>query len=546
MSSPFRNNTAIPAAGSNYQYTADEVREYVKCAGDPVYFIRNYMKIINVDKGLIPFELYDFQEKMVKSYHTNRFNITMCSRQVGKSTTVIGYFLHYILFNVNVSACIAANKNKISIDLLSRLKMGYEYLPRFLQQGVVRWAATEIELENGSKVFAAATSSSAVRGGSYNLILLDEFAFVDENKANEFYASTFPTISSGKTTKVIMVSTPNGMNLFYKFWSEALKKKNDFVPISVNWREVPGRDEAWKQQTIRNCGGPEKFAQEFENSFLSSSYTLISGKFLETMVDEEPIEEDETGFKVFVEPQENHDYVLTVDTATGQGLDASAFSIIDVSSMPYRVVATYGNNRIKTMEYPRQIMKAADRYFTPWILIEINDIGRDIANILFQEYSYPRLMTVTMQDKRQGQKLSFGTGHNRHMGVRMTPGVKRSGCGILKALVENHQLIIPDYRIISEFSTFIQNGTVFEAMEGHHDDHVMTLVVFAWASLQPNFLNITATRALDSYTRMLEVAQEGTNPISEPSMDPDSAPMPVGILGNAAIYDFEDSAWLNQ
>jgi len=261
---PFKNNEQLPAAQSTYSYTVDELREFVKCKEDPVYFIKNYVKIIHVDKGLVPFEMWPFQENMVRNYHENRFNITMCSRQVGKSTTVIGYFLYYILFNVNVRVCISANKQKIAVDLLGRLKLAYENLPRFLQQGVRRWARLEIELANGSVAFAAATSSSAVRGGSYNVLLLDEFAFVPENIANEFYASTFPTITSGKETKIIMVSTPNGMNLFHKFWMDAEQKNNDFKPLFVHWSEVPGRDEAWKLDTIRNIGGPEKFAQEYE------------------------------------------------------------------------------------------------------------------------------------------------------------------------------------------------------------------------------------------------------------------------------------------
>lgn len=254
----------FPRAGDVHEWTEEEVREYVKCKDDPAYFIRTYMKIINVDLGLTPFELYPFQEKMVRSYHKNRFNITMCSRQVGKSTTVVAYFLYYILFNLNVRVCISANKQKTAADLLEKLKLAYQNLPRFLQSGVVTWAKLEVAFENGSSAFAAATSSSAVRGGSYNILLLDEFAFVPDNIANAFYASTFPTITSGKTTKIIMVSTPNGMNLFHKFWQDSSEGYNDFVSIFVHWSEVPGRDEEWKEATIRNIGGPEKFAQEYE------------------------------------------------------------------------------------------------------------------------------------------------------------------------------------------------------------------------------------------------------------------------------------------
>lgn len=264
MARPTQLAPGLPAADSTYDYTAEELREYLKCKNDPIYFIRTYVKIIDVDKGLVPFDMYDFQEDMARSFHENRFTIAMCSRQIGKSSTVWAFFLHYILFNTNVACCISANKQKTAADLLGRLKLAYENLPRFLQQGVARWARLEIELANGARVFAAATSSSAVRGGSYNCLLLDEFAFVPPNVADEFYASTFPTITSGKQTKIIMVSTPNKMNLFHKFWVDAQNKENDFHPIFVHWSQVPGRDEAWRQATIRNIGGPEKFAQEYE------------------------------------------------------------------------------------------------------------------------------------------------------------------------------------------------------------------------------------------------------------------------------------------
>lgn len=554
-------SSAYPNPGENYQYTTEEVREFVKCAQDPVYFIRNYYKIINMDKGLTNFDMYDFQEKMVRSYHENRFNITMCSRQVGKSTTVVAYFLYLILFNVNYSACISANKQKTAVDLLGKIKLAYEHLPRFLQQGVVKWAQTEIELENGSRVFASATSSSSVRGGSFNILLMDEFAFVPENMASEFYTSTFPAISSGKTTKIIMVSTPNGMNLFHKFWTDAQHKRNNFAPIFVHWKDVPGRDNKWREETIKDIGGADKFAQEYECSFLAASYTLISAQKLQTLSYNEPIYIDNKGYQEYEAPIEGHSYVMTIDTATGQGLDASTFAITDVTTMPYKVVATYGNNKIKTMEFPGVINEYGKRFFHPWALIEINDIGRDIANILWRDYEYPHILTVSTQDKRQGQKLSFGTGANRHLGVRMTPAVKRSGCALIKALVENDQLILSDHRFISEFSTFIQDGSSFAAQEGHHDDHVMSLVLLGWATLQPAFAEIARERAIETYTKIKQLAEDAFLPVTiKPRVDEhnigdhdessgssgyesDDAPLPLPVTND--VYDPYDNAWLH-
>jgi hypothetical protein len=533
----FKGNASLPPADATYAYNVEELREFVKCSQDPVYFIKTYMKIIQVDKGLVPFEMWEFQENMVRCYHENRFSITMCSRQVGKSTTVIGYFLWYILFNVNVRCCISANKQKTAVDLLGRLKLAYENLPRFLQQGVVRWARMEIELANGATCFAAATSSSAVRGGSYNILLLDEFAFVPENIANEFYASTFPTITSGKTTKLIIVSTPNGMNLFHKFWAEAQAGDNDFKPLFVHWSQVPGRDDAWKEETARNIGGPEKFAQEYECSFLSTSYTLIRSQVLQTLTHSQPIETSDTGYAEFLPPDKSRAYVMTVDTASGQGLDYSTFVIVDVSEMPYRIAATYANNRITTMEFPQVIMQYAKRYFMPWLMVEVMDIGRDVAFILSRDHEYERLMTA-VTEKRLGQRLTFNAKMNRHLGLRMTAGVKRSGCAVLKTLVENHHLMINDYRIVQQLSVFVQKGSLYMAETGHHDDLVMPLVMLGWISLQPNFAEVTGTRALDAYTQIITESKD--NPV--PIVVDDEHPMPLGVFGNS--NDDDDPYWV--
>lgn len=529
-------STQLPRPGESYQFTEEEFREYVRCSQDPVYFIRNYMKIIHVDWGLIPFELYDYQEQMIRSYHQNRFNITMTSRQSGKSTTVIAFFLWLLLFNTNYAACISANKQKTAADLLGRLKLAYENLPRFLQQGVTQWAKLEIELENGSKCFAAATSSSAVRGGSYAAILVDEFAFVPQNVAEEFYTSTFPTITSGKNTKVIIVSTPNGYNLFYEFWSNAKAGRNDFVPIAVNWDRVPGRDEEWKQNTIRNIGGPEKFAQEYENSFLSSSYTMIRPATLQSLTHEQPIFEDEVGYRAFAPYEPDHAYLMIVDTASGQGLDYSTFVVVDITSIPFRVVATYANNRVTTMEFPTILMRYAALWKMPWLIVEVMDIGRDVAHVLAQEYEYENLITTT-NDGRQGQRMTFGVGAQKHPGVRMTVGVKKSGCAILKAMVENQQLILRDYRIIQQLASFVQYGAIFAAEPGHHDDLVMPLVVLGWLSVQSGFAEITNCRVVDQYK-----APKPDGDHSEQPAEPDSLILP-DMFGDF-VPDDDDDNWV--
>jgi hypothetical protein len=510
----YLGNDRIPGPDYVHQYTQAEVEEFAKCAADPVYFVANYMKIVNVDKGLMNIDLYDFQEEMIRSYHNNRFNITMCSRQVGKSTIVIGYFLYLILFNQNYTCCIAANKQPTANELLDRLKLAYEWLPDFLKQGVLVWNKSSIKLANGSRVMASATSSSAVRGGSYNILLLDEFAFVDEHLADKFYTSVFPTISSGKTTKIIMVSTPNGMNLFWKFWEDARRNKNGFKHLEVNWRQVPGRMDSDFEAVTKAAIGPDRWEQEFECSFLGAQGTLISPSKLKNMTPDDPIELREDGnLKIYHLPEQyvvkdeagepllnaegdqivaQHTYMITVDTGTGQGLDASVAIVTDVTQVPYKVCAVYRNRYVPTMTFPQVIHELAKYYFNAYVLIEIDSLGQQIADILRWEYEYDNLLAAVSK-QRTGQQMTAGFAKTTQFGVKMTKVVKRIGCATLKTLIEEERLICRDYDAIREFSTFVAKGTSFEAEEGHNDDVVMALVVMAWATNQKYFIDLTST-----------------------------------------------------
>ena len=346
----YLGNPLLKPAGVPHNYTEEELSEYIKCSKKPQYFIENYIKVVHVDEGLIPFNLYKFQKEMVKTIHNNRFSIFCTPRQVGKSTTVVSYFLWYILFNESVNIAILANKGSLARDILGRLQLAYENLPKFLQQGVLVWNKGNLEIENGSKVVAASTSSSAIRGGSYNMILLDEFAFVPPNIADEFMSSVYPTISSGTSTKIVVVSTPNGLNHFYKMWEDAKDKKNNYVPLEVHWTDVPGRDNLWKNETIRNIG-KERWAQEFEGEFIGGLNTLISGSTLKNMVFKNPVETN-NGLDIYELPKEDHLYMIMVDVSLGEDLDYSAFSVIDATEIPYKQVAKYRNASITPLIYP--------------------------------------------------------------------------------------------------------------------------------------------------------------------------------------------------
>lgn len=486
----YLGNDNLKAAGIQVNFTEDQVKEYVKCAQDPIYFIKNYIKIVSLDKGLVPFELYDFQEDMVRKVHENRFVIAKLPRQSGKSTTITAYILHYILFNQNMNVAILANKLSTAKELLHRLKNAYEYLPRWLQMGVLEWNKASIILENGSKVIASATSSSAVRGGSFNFIFLDEFAYVPQNVAEEFFSSVYPTISSGQETKVTIISTPHGMNMYYKYWTDAVNKRNSYIPIEVHWSDVPGRDEKWKAQTIANTS-EEQFRTEFECDFIGSIHTLIASSKLKTLTFQNPIFKNESGYKIYEMPKEGRTYVMCVDVSRGQGQDYHAFTIIDVTKPPYRLVATFRNNMLTPLLFPTIIHNAARQFNNSHVLIEINDVGAQVADIMHHELEYENLLSATIRG-RKGQSLDGGFGGGiSQFGVRTTDAVKRIGCSILKSLIEEDKLFVEDFDVVRELFSFISKKNSYEAEVGHHDDLVMTLVLFGWLSTQSYFKDLS-------------------------------------------------------
>ena len=485
----YNRNPNLKKANIQQEWSKEEVEEYAKCMKDPVHFIENYIKIVSLDEGLIPFKMYGFQKEMVGTFHSNRFTIAKMPRQSGKSTIIIAYLLHYVLFNSSVNVAILANKATTARDLLGRLQLAYEHLPKWLQQGVMLWNKGSLELENGSKILASSTSASAVRGGSYNIIFLDEFAYVPANVAEQFFSSVYPTISSGKTSKVMIVSTPHGMNMFYKMWVDAEEGRSSYIPIEVHWSEVPGRDEKWKEETIKNTS-ESQFNTEFNCDFLGSINTLIAPSKLKVLAYKNPIKAN-AGLDVYEYAKENHTYMISVDVSRGTSKDYSAFVVINISEMPYKVVAKYRDNEIKPLLFPSKIYEVARAYNQAFVMVEINDIGEQVANTLQFDLEYDNLMMSSMRG-RAGQVLGGGfSGGRAQLGVRTTKTVKRTGCSNLKQLVEDNKLIIEDLDIISELSTFIVKGKSFEADEGCTDDLVACLFMFGWAIDQAYFKELT-------------------------------------------------------
>lgn len=502
LKSTYRDNLLLKRVGVSYDFEQWQLEEITKCSEDPIYFIRNYVKIISLDDGIIYFNMHDYQEEMVDAFHNNRFSIVRIGRQSGKTTTSVAYLLWLSLFTENYSIAITANKKALAVDILSRYQLAYENLPMWLQQGIVVWNKGSVELENGSKLLAASTAASSIRGGSFNLVMMDEFAHVHNNLAEDFFTSTYPVISSGTKTKIIIVSTPRGMNLYYRMWMDAINGKSDYFPVDIHWSRVPGRDDAWREKTIRNTSA-RQFAQEFSCEFMGSSNTLIDGAKLQIMFAKEPLDEEIFGMEIYESPikeyyddetqkmvDKDHLYVLCADVSEGKNLDYSTFSIFDCSTIPYKQVATYRNNSISPMLFPDVLKLSAEYYNNAYVLIEINN-NPQVADILYQDLEYENVFKIYAGNKK-GQVLSE-SGKASQNGLNMSPLVKRTGCSALKTIIETDKLQINSSETLYELTRFIANNNSFAAEEGANDDLAMTLVIFAWLTTQKMFIEISST-----------------------------------------------------
>ena len=498
----YLGNPLLKRKGTNFRWTEKRIKEFVKCSKDPIYFAENYIKIVHVDKGLIPIDMYDYQKTIAQLITDNRRVAVVTSRQAGKTTTAVAVILHYILFNEHKLVALLANKGDSAREILDRIKIAYEALPKWLQQGVIEWNKGSVEFENGSKIIAAATSSSAIRGKSVSFLYIDETAFVEN--WDEFFAAVLPTISSGKTTKILLTSTPNGLNHFYKTCVGAKEETNGYKYVEVPWTDVPGRDEAWKQETLASMDfDNQKFAQEYECAWLGSSNTLIEGHKLKSLIPRTPIK-DNGKLLQYEEPKEGGQYAMAVDVSRGKGLDYSAFQIIDISQMPYKQVCVYRDNFITPVEYTEIVFRTAQLYNACPVLIEVNDIGGQVSDMLHYEYEYDNIL-YTETAGRSGRRISGGFSKGADRGIRTTKTVKSVGCSILKLLIEQDQLILNDHQTIFELSRFSRKGNSYEAESGVHDDTVMCLVLFAWLSDQTYFKDITDINTL---SRLRERSEE--------------------------------------
>ena len=531
--SHYLGNPNVKAPHSNLDYTPEQLREYKKCMEDPIYFAETYVKIMSVDYGTIPFTLYGFQKEMVHSFRNNRFSICKLPRQCGKSTTSVAFILWYILFNQGKNVGILANKGELAQELLGRLQLAYESLPFWLQQGVETYNKRSVVLENGSRVIATSSSGSAARGMSFSLIFLDEFAFVPPHDAEDFFRSVYPTISSGSDTKMIVVSTPKGMNHFYKMWMEAQEGRSAFKPIEINWWDVPGRNEDWKQQQIANTS-EDQFRQEFETQFIGSASTLISPTKLSNMSFVNPKrKKDEVDF--YEEPIEDHRYLITVDCARGLRLDYSAFVVFDVTTLPYKVVAKFRSNTITPMIYPQFLTNIGHYFNNAHILVEANDVGGQVVGSLHEDFEYDNLLK-TVSKGRAGFVL--GDGQGAKLGVTTSASVKTKGCSNFKSLIETDKLLTEDYEIYVEMTTFTRKNdnvnSSFEAEPGTNDDLVMCMVLFGWCVGSEYWKDLTETNPSEA--------------IYKDKLDEKEDDMPLGFQSfsvmNERLMDNSGDVWV--
>lgn len=482
----YHGNPNLKSIGHKHDFTQEQIKEYLKCQEDPIYFIENYCHIVTLDNGLQLFKLYECQKKKVDIIMNNRKVILMEGRQQGKTVTAAACILHYTIFNADKTVAIMANKTASAREVLLRYQTMYENLPIWMQQGVKTWNKGDVDLENNCRVFTAATTTSGIRGKSVNWLYIDEAAIIPNNVADEFFASVYPTISAGETTKILLTSTPLGYNHFWKFWNEAEKNSNGFINHFIHYTEIPGRDEKWAEEQLKLLG-ELKFTQEVLCEFLGSSNTLINARTIGALSSKDPLYDNHEGNSVdiYEDPQEDHYYCITVDTARGIGGDYSAFVVFDITDMPYKVVAKYRNNKIAPMLYPNVIAKVGEDYNNAFILIENNDIGGQVVEILHEEIEYDNIFSTVTEKSRQ--YVSPGFGKSTRLGVNTSKQVKRQGCFNFKSLMEEKKLLVFDADIIAEISTFVEKGNTYQADEGYNDDCVMCMVLFGWLSTMPFF-----------------------------------------------------------
>lgn len=503
-------------------YTKEMMQEWLKCRNDILYFARNYCVITHIDFGTIRINLYDYQEELLELLANNRLSVANQSRQQAKTTTTQIFLAHYLIFNEDKNAGVLAHKHQMSVEVLDRTKQIIEFLPEFLQPGIVEWNKGSIELDNRCKLTAYAASPDATRGNQFSLIYMDECGFIEN--FSEVWKQVLPTISSGRRQKLIITQTPNGLNHFYDIVDKAKRGKNDFALMEVLWYDVTPRlydnngkfDDGLqfvKQQISQQQ--VEAYLQEFCCRFLGAANTLINGFTLSKLEWIDKIQED---FIKYKEPEKDHKYIMAVDCAEGRDLDYSVAQIIDVTKMPFEQVAIYRQNKVQPLLLPQILMTKAMEYNNAWVYIELNSVGYQVAKDLYIDLEYENVIVDQSKD----------------LGMKQTKRTKALGCQMLKDLIEKRKLILYDKETILELRDFVQKGQSYEARIDAHDDTVMALVVFQYLATQDRFNDYLETEynfvdqmfkeelsELENYHQIIFAIQDGVDDYSHNLIDED-------------------------
>lgn len=480
----YRGNPGLRSAYCKSDYTLEQIQEIKKCSEDIFYFLNNYCYITTADAEVVLFKPYKFQNKFIKTVEASRKVVLLSARQLGKTTSVAAYALWKILFTESYKILILSNDGAGAKDILDRIKTMYENIPHWLQQGVVECNKSTIELVNKSKVFCSSTTVNAGRGRAVAMVILDEFAAVSKNVADQFMVSVFPTLSSGKKTKIVILSTAKGFNHFHKIYDDATKKKNEFKPLKFDWRAVPTRDKAWEKSERLLLG--DKFEEEHECIFQGASNTLLPASSIRKIDSSitNPICEM-NDLKIFEEPIQDKSYIVVVDSAEGVEEDFSVCNVIKINESSYEQVAVYRNNTIKPELYALKVVEIAKKYNNGFVFVELNSIGSLVAHIIADEQYYENMFTTKREKNRQ--MLKIGRNSDRLPGIKTSTMVKNQGCTSIKNMIDNDTLIIRDRTCFEEFTNFVSKGSSYAAEKGYTDDIVMTFVLFGWIVLQPLF-----------------------------------------------------------
>lgn len=491
----YKNNQLIKNGYYEEKFTQEQIQEIIKCKQDIFYFFENYIKITTLDikEPIKLFKPWDFQKELLNRLLTERFNIVYSSRQSGKTTCCATFALWKVLFNPNFKILIAGDSATTAKKILASIKEIYENLPFFLQKGVLEWNKTEVLLDNKSFIKTVPTTENSGRGGTFNIIILEEFSFVKDSIAEAFQASVLPVICSGDATQVLIITTQNGKNFFYEMWQAAINGESIFKPFRIHWQDVPGRDEEWVK-TQKQLLGEKKFAREFVGEFDETHSSLVDVSKLD-FVKKEPIIIDDVLFYEKHNPTSK--YVITVDLGEGLGSDYSTFSVFEILGA-VKQVCTY-RNKENNDKFCEVLLKTAKSYGAK-ILFENNNDNK-IPYIFHNIYKYENLLFTKIENSTT--TLCNKDFKSRRVGLKPTSETRNVSITALKNMLESKEMIISDFDTFKELETFCKNSKgKYEATEDNHDDLVSALMLMAWLYNDEKFKETIEINTNSSVSRL--------------------------------------------